>query len=130
VRFLSRTLPGKVHALRCTDDLGTQAASIMSPKTSRALLKPYYARIAALCHENDMQVTVPTGDRARIHADLADQLRHLATPSGGVNAVDRGWWERRPRGDGPLPLATAATTPVAPIRDRISHQNSATTPKG
>jgi len=141
IRYLARHFKGKVHALRCTDDLGSQATSLMSPAMFRDLLKPYYARLARLCHDNgfhfwlhscgridgllddlidagvdvinmmqpqlfdlpelgrrfagritfemypDLQRTLPTGNRDRIRADLAEQLRCLASPRGGYIAM-------------------------------------------
>lgn len=141
VCYLTGRFAGKVHALRCTDDLGTQTNSIMSPGQFRELLKPFYARVARQCHDHDMhfwlhscgkidgllddlieagvdvinmtqprlfdlqalgrrfagriafenypdmQVTVPTGKRDVIRADIARQLSCLATPKGGYIAA-------------------------------------------
>ena len=52
--YLAEHFSGRIHGLRCTDDLGTQAASIMAPATFRAVLKPCYARLAELCHRHGM----------------------------------------------------------------------------
>jgi len=54
IAYLAAHFKGRVQALRCTDDLGTQLNSIMSPAQFRELLKPYYARVAALCHQHGL----------------------------------------------------------------------------
>lgn len=141
IDYLAKHFAGRVHALRCTDDLGTQINSIMSPGQFRELLKPFYGRVARLCHDHgmhfwlhscgkidgllddlieagvdvinmfqpnlfnleelgrrfagriafenypDVQLSVPTGRRDVIRADIAEQLARLAAPKGGYIAA-------------------------------------------
>lgn len=54
VEFLAKHFNGRIHGLRCTDDLGTQASSIMSPLQFREHLKPLYASLAGRCHESGL----------------------------------------------------------------------------
>ncbi|MFH1477627.1 MAG: uroporphyrinogen decarboxylase family protein [Verrucomicrobiota bacterium] len=54
IAYLAAHFKGRVHAVRCTDDLGTQLNTIMSPTHFRELLKPYYARVADLCHRHGL----------------------------------------------------------------------------
>ncbi|MDD5704932.1 MAG: uroporphyrinogen decarboxylase family protein [Kiritimatiellae bacterium] len=53
-RYLAEHFQGRIHAVRCTDDLGTQGSSIMSPATFRAVLKPCYERLAGFCHDHGL----------------------------------------------------------------------------
>ena len=53
-QYLIDHFPGKIHALRCTDDFGTQISLIMSPEQFGKLFKPLYAKLTKLCHDNGM----------------------------------------------------------------------------
>ncbi len=139
--YLKEHFAGKIHGLRCTDDLGTQAGSIMSPDQFHKQLKPFYASVGERCREAglhfwmhscgridgilddlieaglkvvniqqpqifdlaemkkrfagricfeaypDIQRSVPAGDREVVRQDIAAQLEHLTTPSGGYIAA-------------------------------------------
>ena len=54
IEYLQRHFHGSIHGLRCTDDLGTQAGSIMSPVQFREQLKPFYARVGERCRESGL----------------------------------------------------------------------------
>ena len=54
MQYLAEHFAGRIHALRCTDDLGTQISSIISPEQFRKLFKPFFAKVASLCHDNGM----------------------------------------------------------------------------
>lgn len=54
IEYLQGHFPGQVHGLRCTDDLGTQAGSIMSPVQFTEQLKPFYARVGDACRAAGM----------------------------------------------------------------------------
>ena len=69
-------------------DAGVDVINIMQPQLFDLpeLGRRFAGRITFECYP-DMQKTLPTGDRQIIHADIAKQLRCLATPSGGYIAM-------------------------------------------
>jgi hypothetical protein len=50
IRNISSRFPGQIHGLWFTDDWGTQADLIVSPKLWKEFFRPRYQRIVDLCH--------------------------------------------------------------------------------
>lgn len=80
VRNIYQRFKGKIHAIRLSDDWGTQSGMIISPDTWRRIFKPRYKRIFDTIHECGMHAWLHSCGRIN---DILDDFIEI-----GLNVIN------------------------------------------